>query len=288
MSCYQRRFNQVLSFIEQNLSEPINVEQLCKISHLSKFHFHRLCSNYFGMTVMTLVNLLRLKRAAYQLAYRIEKPVIEIALENGYQSHEGFTRNFKKHFLQSPSQFRRCPNWIAWQQHYQPMITLRSQMMEPDDQFNVEIVNFEQTPIAIMSHKGPQHQLSQTISKFIAWRKKNKLSPNVSRTFNIIYDDPNVTPPEDYRFDLACTYRGSPDVRDENIQFSELPESQCAHIRHTGSDDTLGNAINYLYSHWIVKQQYQLADLPLFIERVSFFPEVAEQDMITDIYLPIC
>ncbi|WP_331245824.1 hypothetical protein [Pseudoalteromonas luteoviolacea] len=32
---------------------------------------------------------------------------------------------------------------------------------------------------------------------------------------------------------------------------------------------------------------YQLRDFPIFLERVCFFPEVAEYDAITDIYLPI-
>lgn len=64
MSNYQGRFEKVISHIEANLDADLDIDTLCKLAHLSKYHFHRQCSAFMGMSVIKLVRLLRLKRAA--------------------------------------------------------------------------------------------------------------------------------------------------------------------------------------------------------------------------------
>ena len=95
MTNYQRRFLEVINYIETHLDTDLDVNALCQHAYLSKYHFHRQCSAFFGMSVIKLVRLLRLKRAAYQLAYRDNGSILDIALANGYESHEAFSRAFK-------------------------------------------------------------------------------------------------------------------------------------------------------------------------------------------------
>ena len=66
-----------------------------------------------------------------------------------------------------------------------------------------------------------------------------------------------------------------------------IPSGKCAVVRHIGSDDTIGLVVNYLYSEWLNDSNVKLRDFPIFFERVTFFPEVTENEMITDVYLPI-
>jgi AraC family transcriptional regulator len=42
-----------------------------------------------------------------------------------------------------------------------------------------------------------------------------------------------------------------------------------------------------LFNEWLPKSGEQLRDFPLFFHYVNVGPGVAEQDMITDIYLPL-
>ena len=58
-------------------------------------------------------------------------------------------------------------------------------------------------------------------------------------------------------------------------------------IRHIGSDDAIGEVVSFLYTQWLAESAFELRDFPLYFERVSFFPDVPENEMITDIYLPI-
>jgi AraC family transcriptional regulator len=281
----QARLNRVLDYIENNLDKPLTIDLLCDIACWSKYHFHRQCSAYFGMSVYQLIKLLRTKRAAFQLIYRKDIKVVDIALCNGFDSHQAFSRSFRQMMGMSPSIFRKSPSWGSWQQYFNDVAKLRIKTMS-NTNYVIDIIDFPETQLAVFEHRGAPSLLGRSIQRFIAWRKRMSLPPSTSRTFNLVYDDPRTVAAEDYRFDLACEYEGSL-INETGISSKVIPSGKCAYIRHVGSDDLLGQPIDYLYSDWLESCDWKLRDFPLFFERVSFFPEVAEAEMITDIYLPI-
>lgn len=287
MKNYQDRFVEVVNYIEANLDSNLDIEKLCQLAYLSKYHFHRQCSAFFGMTVMSLVKVLRLKRAAYQLAYRSDTKIVDVALASGYESHEAFCRAFKKLFNKTPSDFRHSPDWTSWYSHYEPVLKLRTKIMNDKVSLNAEVVEFPETLIATLEHRGSPELLGNSIRNFIEWRKENRLPPSKSKTFNLLYDDPNITAPEDYRFDLCCSIQHRIEENAYGILNKIIPAGKCAVIRHVGSDDSLGGPIHYLYSEWLPGSSFELRDFPIFLERVSFFPDVQENESVTDIYLPV-
>lgn len=287
MTKYSDKFTGVVNYIDAHLDEDLDVERLCQLAYLSKYHFHRQFSAHFGMPVISLARLLRLKRAAFQLAYRDEAKIVDIALANGYESHEAFSRAFKKHFDKSPFDFRKSPDWNPWRSRYEPVIKLRNKIMSENTDFKVMVINFPETSIAVMEHRGAPYLLGATIQKFIEWRKINHLPPAKSKTFNLVYDDPAVTGPENFRFDLCCTIEHAIEPNDYGVVKKVIPAGKCAVIRYVGSDDSIGVAVNFLYSKWLLNSDFEVRNFPIFFERISLFPEVPENEMITDIYLPI-
>jgi AraC-like DNA-binding protein len=81
---YQARFERVLRHIDEHPEENLSVDRLSDMARFSKFHFHRQFAALFGIGVYRYVQLVRLKRASYQLAFRAE-PILEIALDAGYE-----------------------------------------------------------------------------------------------------------------------------------------------------------------------------------------------------------
>lgn len=149
--------------------------------------------------------------------------------------------------------------------------------LRPED---VRIVDFAPLRVAVLEHRGDPWQLEDTVRKFIAWRKQNQLSRDRSRTFNLLYDDPR-------RIDLcAALERAVPDY-DLGVYERTIPGGRCAVLRHVGSDETLGEAIGYLYSSWLPASGEELRDFPLYLERLRFFPDVPEDEAVLDIYLPL-
>lgn len=289
MERHEAKLLKALSYIESNLDVSLSTDLVSAQAGLSQSHFHRLFSLRFGLSLYDLIKRLRLKRAAYQLAYRQDK-VIDIAFNAHYQSPEAFSRAFLKLFKQSPRAFRKSPDWSAWHKVDNEILAKRNAKMSSEHTYKVELVNCDAIQIAYIEHRGDAHRLGVTIQAFIAWRKTRGLSPSKSRTFNLIYHDPQTVPKEEYRFDIACSFNdkalSSFDL-ESGMECRDIPAGRYAKVRHQGSDDSLDLVVNYLYSQWLDESKLNLRDFPLFFERVSFFPDVAENQAITDIYLAI-
>lgn len=103
---YSERIQTSIEYIEKNLNEKILLEDLAKLTFLSKYHFHRVFHSLVGETVMDYVRKRRLTEAAKELIESNEK-IVDIALKYQFSSQESFTRAFKRMFDISPGEFRR-------------------------------------------------------------------------------------------------------------------------------------------------------------------------------------
>ncbi len=98
-------FNAV-QFAKQNATESgISVEDVAKNAGFSIDYFNRIFLSRTGFTVTAYIHYIRLKQAAFLLR-TTDKSVLDIALEIGYDSHEGFTKAFKKKYGITPSEYR--------------------------------------------------------------------------------------------------------------------------------------------------------------------------------------
>lgn len=285
---YLERFYRVLRYIDSNLEGDLSINSLSNVAGFSKYHFHRQFSLLFGISVYAYIRRLRMRKATYQLAFRDEIKVIDVALMSGYESSEAFSRAFKEFQGQSPQQFRNNPDWVSWRENNDSLNELRIKHMASGKSGNkAMIVQFQEIRVAIIEHRGSPDMLMETVRQFIAWRKENKLSPKVSRTFNIVYDDPSEVRPEDYRMDICCTVPSKIKDNSYGVYSNIIPEGRCAVIRHTGSDENIGKTVGILYSAWLPDSGEELRDYPLFFERVNFFPDVPEEEVVTDVFLPL-
>ena len=285
---YQERFARVLAHIEANSETALSIEDLSGIAAFSRHHFHRQFSGFLGMSAYRYVQFMRMRRASWRLAFRPELSVGEIALATGYEGPEAFARAFRQYSGQSPSEFRSQPDWTEWHSRFRPFIQLRQTTMSTIAAPPVvRVTTFPETRVAKLEHHGSVLRLGDSIRKFIEWRKANKLPPHLSATFNIIHNDPDETPPEEFRFDLcAATDRPIP-ANESGVTEFLIPGGRCALLRHRGSDDQLGRSIMHLYADWLPISGEELRDFPLFMQRVKFFPDVPDGEAETDIYLPL-
>ncbi len=282
------RISKVLDYIDAHLDQNLSVEELSAVGAYSVFHFHRQFSAQVGLSCFTYVQLCRMKSAAAQLAFRRDKSVIDIALNHGYDEPESFSRAFKKHTGQAPSEFRKSPLWEPWYSRLNALTQLRkTQMPQQFRPEQVDVINFNVTPVAIYAHHGNPALLPQTIRNFIQWRKEHKLTPTRYATFNLLYEQHDEVAPEDFRFDLATQIEPGFTSTHDNIVCTEIPAGSCARLRLLGSDDGLERAIRFLYAEWLPQSGKSVRDFPLFLQRLNFFPDVPENELITDIYLPL-
>lgn len=282
----QQRFRRVLDHIDRHLDDELSLDVLAEIAAYSRFHFHRRFAGLTGISVHRYVQLTRFKRAAWQAAFRPGVSMTEIAFDAGYESPEAFARAFRQRLGQSPSAFREAPDWNVWATWRELDEVRRFYMPAEHRTDNVRIVAFPETAVACLSHVGAPERIGESIRSFIAWRRAHGLSPARRATWNILHDDPETTPPEAFRLDICASCDSVPS-NEAGVLAARIEGGRCAVLRHTGSDVLLGDAIRFLYGDWLTLSNEEPRDAPLFLRRVSFFPDVPEHEAVTDIYLPL-
>jgi len=87
------QLNATINYIEQNLTDEIEYEQLAKLAGCSSFHYQRMFAYMAGVPLSEYVRRRRMTLAAVDLQ-RGEK-VIDVALKYGYSSPTSFNRAFR-------------------------------------------------------------------------------------------------------------------------------------------------------------------------------------------------
>lgn len=257
MFVHQQRLGRVIKYIQSNLDKAVTTEDLSQIAHISVYHLHRVFLAAIGITVGQYIKLSRFKQASYQLAFRHELSLLEIALACGYSSAASFSREFKHILGITPSTFRKSPNWEVWQSNFEqifpapfklPSSAKDINMPDINSDKDVNIIDFPETCVAALEHKGSPNQIMHTVGKFIRWRKENGPSPKSSDTYNILYHDPREVAANDYQMDICASIVSPVKANDYGVGEKLIPAGRCAVLRHLGSDDHLASNIDYLYA----------------------------------------
>ncbi|MBR4555302.1 MAG: helix-turn-helix transcriptional regulator [Ruminococcus sp.] len=95
----------VIEYINEHFTEPLTVEQLAGVVHLSKSYFMGSFKKETGVGAVEYITQLRLKLAR-ELLKSTEKSVSDIAFECGYHNLSNFNRQFRSACGSSPREFR--------------------------------------------------------------------------------------------------------------------------------------------------------------------------------------
>lgn len=99
-------FNKAVSYIEDNLENDIDLNEVAKIASCSSYHFLRMFSALTGAGVYEYIKKRRMTKAAEELQ-TTEIKVIDLATKYGYESPTAFNRAFQSIHGVSPSVARK-------------------------------------------------------------------------------------------------------------------------------------------------------------------------------------
>lgn len=100
------RIERVLDALHARYTEPVRLDELAGLAHLSASGLHRLFRRHTSMSVLDYVAQLRIGRAC-QLLVSTDRPVAHIAEEAGYDNLSHFNRQFLARKGVTPREFRR-------------------------------------------------------------------------------------------------------------------------------------------------------------------------------------
>jgi AraC-like DNA-binding protein len=104
-------FSEFVEHLADALDQELPADDVAARFHFSRFHFDRMIRSVAGEPPQAYRRRILLERAAYRMV-TTTAPLIDIAVEAGYGSHEAFTRAFAKAYGVPPAAWRRSPGRI--------------------------------------------------------------------------------------------------------------------------------------------------------------------------------
>lgn len=98
--------NNMIDYIEDNLTEDIDYKKLAKMVYVSDYSLQRIFSFLAGISLSEYIRKRRLSKAFEELK-ETDTKIIDLAIKYNYDSSISFTRAFKKNFGITPSECRK-------------------------------------------------------------------------------------------------------------------------------------------------------------------------------------
>lgn len=94
----------VVNYINENITKPLNIEELSKITIWGKTHFSREFKYYFNMTVYQYILEKRVELAK-EMLISDNVYISEVYYKCGFQSYTNFFHAFRKYTSMTPQKF---------------------------------------------------------------------------------------------------------------------------------------------------------------------------------------
>jgi AraC family transcriptional regulator len=277
---YHQRIVRTLVYIQEHLDDTLQLEQVASVAAFSSFHFHRIFRGLVGETMKEYVRRLRLERAARDLK-RLDESITQIALQAGFEAHESFTRAFGDMFGLSPSAYRTANKHAPSEDH--------AAGYSPPDYGDVPPVEIKVLPpmrLLFLRHVGPYNQVGATWGRLMTWAGMRGLLGPGMKLLGIVYDDPDVTPPDKVRYEAALAVSVAVQPEGE-FGVMEFPAGSYGVAVHKGPYEELGKSYQRIYGGWLPKSGCHLRDVPAFEQYLNSPQNAKPEDLMTLIHVPL-
>lgn len=259
---YQRRINDVITHINNNLEQSLSLNELADIAHFSSYYFHRIFVAIIGESVNAYTNRTRIEKSARLLTYS-DRRIADIAYECGYSSPATFSRSFRQYFEVAPSTFRKSGtienSKICKDLHPMEKYICDMPLEEKISTFRISLKKLAPRTVAYIRviDSFKDGTVIRAFEKLIDWAKGTNLYRD-GQFFGMSIDDPMVTPQDKYRYEACVTVPSSCQVnKQDEIQLMQLPACMYATTKVSGGLMQVATAIHYMYNHWLINSNYE-------------------------------
>lgn len=259
---YQKRINQVIDYINNNLDKSFSLEELATVACFSPFHFHRIFVAVTGETVNYFKNRVQLEKAARLLKFS-KNSIQAIAIECGFSSPSTLSRSFKQYFETSPSAYRKSGN-IENSKIRKELFPMNDYLVPMSEEelkaaFPVVIRDLPERKIAYLRVVNSYQEgvVQNAFEKMIAWAKTQKIYKSET-IFGMSLDDPMTTPQEKYRYEVCLTIPKDLEIDDQTeIETMMMPKCKYATTKVKGNINQVATATHYLFNTWLINSNYE-------------------------------
>jgi len=273
---YEQRVLRVLQYIYENPTGDLSLDALADVAAMSRFHWHRVFRAMTGETCAQAVRRSRLNLAATWLETS-DKSVTEIAIGVGYPNIHSFTRAFSERFGVPPATFRtKGSDELSFDHNYRGDFIM----------FKVELQEVPARRVGAILHRGAYTAVGRCFDELLAMASAKQLWPRSSGVAGIYYDNPDAVSEAELRSHAGLVFTDDLALPDE-LEEVRLVSGECAVLHYKGPYPAIKAAYDYLYGDWLPKSGKEPADAPPYELYLNSPADTAEEELLTDIYLPL-
>ena len=283
-----RNMNNALSYIEENLTNEIDFNEVARHAYCSEYHFKRMFSFLSGMSLAEYIRHRRLTLAAFELKDSSIK-VIDVAVKYGYSSPDSFARAFQNMHGITPSEARNAGQSLK---AYPPMtfqLTIKggsamNYRMEEKEAF--QIIGLKKRVPIIFNGVNPEiAAMWQSLDGEMITQLKSlsNIEPLglISASTNFSEGRMEEKGELDHYIGVA-TSMDCPD----NFAMLEVAASTWAVFEAVGPfPDTLQNVWGRIYSEWFPSSSYEQVQGPEILWNES--KDVTSPTFKSEIWIPV-
>lgn len=280
---YEARLQRVITHVHAHLDEPLDLNALADVAHLSPHHWHRVYHAMTGETLAGTVKRLRLQRAAAELANGT-LPVARIARQAGYPDVASFTRIFKASYGLPPARYRSEGSHAAYQAAAAPP----AEGFAPQPGQAVTVQALPALQLLAVEHRGSYMEIGHAFERLFGTLAAHGLARPGMRTLGLYHDDPDAIDQAALRSHAAVSGAADPGhALPPSLHRITLPPARHAVLLHQGPYSSMRAAYRWLFGNWLPHSGFDLADGPLVEEYLNNPRHVPPTELRTAICLPL-
>jgi transcriptional regulator GlxA family with amidase domain len=105
------RLLSIIEIMEANIAEPISLEEIVKVTLISRRHIERLFRHHLGRSPARYYLEVRLERARRLLRHS-NLPIIDVAVASGFLSASHFSKRYREYYNKPPHVDRHTPDLV--------------------------------------------------------------------------------------------------------------------------------------------------------------------------------
>ncbi|MDT7831316.1 AraC family transcriptional regulator [Flavobacteriaceae bacterium S356] len=280
------RYKKLLSFIDDHFKEDINIGKIEDVSFYSYRNINRIFEALHNETIGKYIKRLRLEKAAQYLAYS-DMGVSEIAYEVGFEDRAAFSKAFKSKYKTSPSYFRA---------HTEVILKNTQQSLLPNEgvareQLKFEIEYLPSFEYLFLEYRGNFDDLERIHSSWdelVRYITKKGLLSESSIFMTEIVDDADISDTLSFRYHLSLVLEQPLSFAPEGL-FRKKTHKRQKYVKFTykGSDKSSIDFYKRIYAFWMLDVNLELVDLPTLEFYPNYEENLPEDELITEIYIPV-
>ncbi len=254
---YLRQVQKGVDYVEAHLQEDLNLADVSRAAGVSHWHFQRMFKALTGETLGTYVRSRRLAHARLALL-NSERPVLDIALEAGFESQAAFTRAFKRAFGMPPARYRGLGgsrvhlNKIRIDEGYLRNLAQGVSLEPQIQQLDVRhMVGLATTFFSVDSERNNIGAKLPPLWDAFMPRLDEVEGARPGICFGVVRQ--SAPDAELLEYTAAIEVPQRPACVPDGMVHVEVPAASYAFFTHVGDPQRIDETVSYVYSSWLLR-----------------------------------